>query len=494
MPLTACHIPGVMMLKHDSDLLPEDARMGLFTPVFDNLVTQLAGEILAGRDSPKGGCAAHTTALVFGAIWRHTQKRYHVCFATQSTLARQAGICIRSIRYHIRRLEGLGYVEDTTPDLRNRSHYYRITEKGWLLASRAGDEKTHRQKLPPDSSAKVTDEETLQETSLKKSLPDDLIPQKLKAATPEAVKLFSILAEEFEVIGQPAPLCFENLAQKRKFEAAEDRLNGSTALAIESAILSIKPLTLQGIVNYAARFTPKPPKEEAGDQTPAGMEKVVVITDKGSGRIEYRPKAAADSEEQAHLRRLGAKIDRQRYEELLAEDKADRQRYEALLEEDKATGEIVYQSPNSRSQAIAAAWKSKARPLETPGCVLDSQPSFDPQNGLLIRPGLRSLHKEKELRGCLKTMLSQATYDSLFGLAHFYEDEGGEIFILAAQHSFENLDHGRFNEQIKRAVEVVYEEQRPVKFELRESAGAQPPEEEGPITAAGLAKLARLSR
>lgn len=127
---------------------PDSRVSGLppFTPFFDNVVEAIAQAVLGDRESARGGCAAHTTALVFGLIWRNSQKRYKICFAKQTTMADQVGISVRTFRKHIRRLEELGYIEDTTPDLRNRPHCYRITEQGYALLEQT--QKTHRQKLP----------------------------------------------------------------------------------------------------------------------------------------------------------------------------------------------------------------------------------------------------------------------------------------------------------------------------------------------------------
>jgi DNA-binding MarR family transcriptional regulator len=251
---------------------PASTASGLspFTPCFDNVVEAVTQEVLAGRESARGGCAAHTTTLVFGLIWRNSQKHYKVCFAKQTTMANELGISVRTFRKHIRRLEELGYIVDTTPDLRNRSHCYRITEKGYALLEQT--QKTHRQKLPEDSSVKVTDEET--EESFKQQQD---IPMTLQPETKGALYLFECLHEEYLAAGREPPAQFNSLAQKRLFEETEQRLNGTIALAIDRALATVQPLDLRSVVSYVRLWEPPEPEKAPKPKALTLVQEIVAL-------------------------------------------------------------------------------------------------------------------------------------------------------------------------------------------------------------------------
>jgi DNA-binding Lrp family transcriptional regulator len=93
-----------------------------FTPVIDSVV----------RDT------SLTTAVVFGRVWRFCQMKNGVCQASLEKIAEGIGISIPTLMVHIKRLEEGKYLEDTTPNLRNRPHTYRDTGKAGLYMAVSG--------------------------------------------------------------------------------------------------------------------------------------------------------------------------------------------------------------------------------------------------------------------------------------------------------------------------------------------------------------------
>ena len=68
-------------------------------------------------------------ALVYGVVWRYCKRSNGVCQASLKTIAGEVGLNRRTVLRHIKKLCDHGYIEDTTPDLRNRPHTYRDTGK-----------------------------------------------------------------------------------------------------------------------------------------------------------------------------------------------------------------------------------------------------------------------------------------------------------------------------------------------------------------------------
>ena len=89
-----------------------------FTPIFDSVVQDVG---LVG-------------ATVFGVIWRHCQMSRGVCDASKETLADKCGVSERTVIRWTKELCKAGYLEDLTPDLRNKPHTYRDTGKVRLVA------------------------------------------------------------------------------------------------------------------------------------------------------------------------------------------------------------------------------------------------------------------------------------------------------------------------------------------------------------------------
>jgi hypothetical protein len=87
-----------------------------FTPVIDSVVQDT---------SP-------ITALVFGRIWRFCQLSDGVCKASLETISKDIGLDRATIYRHADILVEKGYLEDKTPDLRNKPHTYADTGKAGL--------------------------------------------------------------------------------------------------------------------------------------------------------------------------------------------------------------------------------------------------------------------------------------------------------------------------------------------------------------------------
>lgn len=72
---------------------------------------------------------SHSTAVVWGKIWRYTEMRDGVCSASVQRMADELGMSDNTFAKHVKLLESGGYVKDTTPDVRNKPHEYVDTGK-----------------------------------------------------------------------------------------------------------------------------------------------------------------------------------------------------------------------------------------------------------------------------------------------------------------------------------------------------------------------------
>jgi len=88
-------------------------EMGNFTPLFD-VVIQTVGVV---------------GASVYGRVWRYCQGERGVCQASMDTIANELGMSRQTVVRWLGKLCDVGYLEDTTPGLRNRPHTYRDTGK-----------------------------------------------------------------------------------------------------------------------------------------------------------------------------------------------------------------------------------------------------------------------------------------------------------------------------------------------------------------------------
>ena len=87
-------------------------ELGNFTPVLDELVNEFG----------------FLTAGVYGMILRCEQED-GTCQKPLGRLADEMGINWETLRIHLQKLIDAEYIEDLTPELRNRPHIYRTTGK-----------------------------------------------------------------------------------------------------------------------------------------------------------------------------------------------------------------------------------------------------------------------------------------------------------------------------------------------------------------------------
>jgi DnaD/phage-associated family protein len=84
-----------------------------------------------------------------------------VCQATLEKIAERTGVGRQTVIEHIQILEKAGYIEDTTPDLRNRPHTYRDTGKAGLHIGVSTVRQTDSETTPTvrqtDSAVRQTD-------------------------------------------------------------------------------------------------------------------------------------------------------------------------------------------------------------------------------------------------------------------------------------------------------------------------------------------------
>ena len=100
------------------------ASVSRFTPCPDTLVEQYS----------------HTTALVWGKVWRYSQMADGVCRASILRLADDLSLVPNTISKHLSLLEEGKYIVDKTPNLRNKPHIYADTGKLQLRVSITMDE------------------------------------------------------------------------------------------------------------------------------------------------------------------------------------------------------------------------------------------------------------------------------------------------------------------------------------------------------------------
>ena len=88
-----------------------------FTPVIDVVANELG----------------LVPAAVYGVVWRYCQGERRVCYASLDTMAEQLGVGRSTVQRHLQALCDAGYLEDTTPDLRNKPHTYRDTGRAQIV-------------------------------------------------------------------------------------------------------------------------------------------------------------------------------------------------------------------------------------------------------------------------------------------------------------------------------------------------------------------------
>lgn len=84
-----------------------------FTPIFDHLVNQLGV----------------TKSSILGVIWRYSQMKERLCRASQESISKRLGLSRQTVNKHLSELINEGYIVDLSPNLKNRPHLFKLTEK-----------------------------------------------------------------------------------------------------------------------------------------------------------------------------------------------------------------------------------------------------------------------------------------------------------------------------------------------------------------------------
>jgi DNA-binding Lrp family transcriptional regulator len=90
-----------------------EGKLRNFTPLMDILVQRFG----------------LVTAAVYGRVWRYAQGDDRVCRAAHEKIADELNIDRRTVIRHLKTLCDVGYLEDRTPELKNKPHTYRVTDK-----------------------------------------------------------------------------------------------------------------------------------------------------------------------------------------------------------------------------------------------------------------------------------------------------------------------------------------------------------------------------
>jgi DNA-binding Lrp family transcriptional regulator len=77
-------------------------------------------------------------SAIFGRMWRYCQMSDKICRASQETIANELHVSRKTVNEQIEILVNNGYLEDTTPDVRNRPHIYADTGKAGLRLAIVG--------------------------------------------------------------------------------------------------------------------------------------------------------------------------------------------------------------------------------------------------------------------------------------------------------------------------------------------------------------------
>lgn len=68
------------------------------------------------------------TAAVYGRVWRYCEMKDNVCYASLDSIATGLGVNRVTIMRHLQTLVSDGYLDDLTPNVRNRPHTYKVTD------------------------------------------------------------------------------------------------------------------------------------------------------------------------------------------------------------------------------------------------------------------------------------------------------------------------------------------------------------------------------
>jgi DNA-binding MarR family transcriptional regulator len=140
------------------------AESGGWTPLVDGL-TQDVGLL---------------TAAVYGVVWRYCQMEERVCTASLDTIGRHLNIDRATVQRHLKKLCAAGYLQDLTPQRRNKAHVYADTGRAQRPADSHRPPSTAPGSVAEDNVAVAEDNVavaegnvTVAESHLKKDLKKD---------------------------------------------------------------------------------------------------------------------------------------------------------------------------------------------------------------------------------------------------------------------------------------------------------------------------------
>jgi len=241
-------------------------------------------------------------AIVYGIVWRYCQMDNGICRASLDTIADKIGMSRKTVERHIKALCEAGYLEDTTPEVRNRPHIYTDTGKTkieGLLHAKTESRSTESESLTAETESPSTQTESLTtktesrsgsdresdrgkteslmkipyEDTLEDRIEDTLLvdagastskgqkrkgtspPKKttLSPNTPEHERLFSRLRANAKAKGRRGPSRFPSLECMQKFDTAAEVLNGELDKALTKA-LEQGAVSVVGATNYVAKW------------------------------------------------------------------------------------------------------------------------------------------------------------------------------------------------------------------------------------------------
>jgi len=198
------------------------AAISGFTPAPDTLVEKFG----------------HTTALVWGKVWRYSQMADGVCRASILRLCGELGISDKTMARHILILEANGYISDSTPTLRNEPHIYKVTSKlslkiGVFMDESGGTEKfrTRYGKTPYEESTTKGREAqsifTAYEANIGALTP--MIAEKLREAELEYSPVWVVEAIQLAVLNNKRNWRYCETILKRWQDSGKDEGKGKPA-------------------------------------------------------------------------------------------------------------------------------------------------------------------------------------------------------------------------------------------------------------------------
>jgi hypothetical protein len=214
--------------------VPVQGKIQGFTPLFD-VIAEKYGMV---------------RAAVFGKVWRYCQMHNRVCRAKLETLADGLGVDRATVKRHLDGLCEDGYLEDKTPDLRNRPHVYRDTgkvkiemnihvaqsssENFHVAESNSHVAQDHSHVAQSHMSIDLKKDIKKEQPAVKKELHGKPPEMLITAVSPYLQEQLNTLAEG---LNRKAPIYFETPQQRDAYSAVLEKLNGK---GMEMILLATK--------------------------------------------------------------------------------------------------------------------------------------------------------------------------------------------------------------------------------------------------------------